>query len=190
MGYNRAAPKRPVNMTLNEDLVRRVRGLSTNLSETVENLLADFVEAAEAKAMERERQIAAYNAASDAFAAKHGSLADEFDGPVMPDQLSAHLSPGRDKRDPVRRGGSVEPIPGLWPAGCRASVGCGDIRGSGQRYLPQVPDRGPGRCPRPAADHERAPWRAGSGGRVAGRRGRSCDARPGHPAEPRMAMTG
>lgn len=78
MGYNRAAPKRPVNMTLNEDLVRQVRGLSTNLSETVESLLADFVEAAEAKAMERERQIAAHVAANEAFVAKHGSLADEF----------------------------------------------------------------------------------------------------------------
>ena len=78
MGYDRTGPKRPVNMTLNEDLVRRVRGLSANLSETVESLLADFVEAAEAKAMERERQIAAHVAANEAFVAKYGSLADEF----------------------------------------------------------------------------------------------------------------
>jgi antitoxin CcdA len=78
MGYNRAAPKRPVNMTLNEDLVRQVRGLSTNLSETVESLLADFVEAAEVTAAERERQIAAHVAANEAFVAKFGSLADEF----------------------------------------------------------------------------------------------------------------
>jgi antitoxin CcdA len=67
-----------VNMTLNEDLVRQVRGLSTNLSETVESLLADFVEAAEAAAGERERQIAAHIAANEAFVAKYGSLADEF----------------------------------------------------------------------------------------------------------------
>jgi antitoxin CcdA len=78
MGYNKAAPKRPVNMTLNEDLVRRVRGLSTNLSETVESLLADFIETAEARAMERERQIATHVAANEAFVAKYGSLADEF----------------------------------------------------------------------------------------------------------------
>jgi antitoxin CcdA len=77
-GYDRAAPKRPVNMTLNEDLVRQVRGLSTNLSETVERLLADFVEAAQAKAMERERQIAAHVAANEAFVAKYGSPADKF----------------------------------------------------------------------------------------------------------------
>jgi len=78
MGYNRAAPKRPVNMTLNEDLVRRARGLSGNLSETVETLLAHFVEEAEAKAVERDRQIAAHVAANGAFVAKFGSLADEF----------------------------------------------------------------------------------------------------------------
>jgi antitoxin CcdA len=78
VGYNRAAPKRPVNMTLNEDLVRRVRGLSNNLSETVESLLADFVEGMEAKAVERERQIAAHVAANEAFVVKYGSLADEF----------------------------------------------------------------------------------------------------------------
>ena len=78
MGYNRAAPKRPVNMTLNEDLVRRARGLSADLSETVEGLLADFVEEAEARAAERERQGAVHVAANEAFVAKYGSLADEF----------------------------------------------------------------------------------------------------------------
>ena len=40
--------------------------------------LADFVEAAEAKARERERQIAAHVAANETFVAKYGSLADEF----------------------------------------------------------------------------------------------------------------
>ena len=78
MGYDRAAPKRPVNMTLNEDLIRRARGMTSNLSETVESLLAAFVEDAEAKVVDRERQIAAHIAANDAFVLKHGSLADEF----------------------------------------------------------------------------------------------------------------
>ena len=80
MGYDRTAPKRPVNMSLNEDLVRQARGLTSNLSETVETLLAGFVDETAAKAAERDRQIAAYIVASDAFAAKHGSLANEFDG--------------------------------------------------------------------------------------------------------------
>ena len=78
MGYDRAAAKRPVNMTLNEDLVRRARGLTPNLSETVENLLAAFVDETEARAAKCQQQIAAHIAASNAFIAKHGALADEF----------------------------------------------------------------------------------------------------------------
>jgi antitoxin CcdA len=78
MGYDRAAPKRPVNMTLNEDLIRRARGITPNLSETVESLLAAFVDDAEARAAKRVRQIAAHIAANEAFVEKYGSLADEF----------------------------------------------------------------------------------------------------------------
>lgn len=80
MGYDRAATKRRVNMTLNEDLVRRARGITPNLSETVENLSAAFVDDAEVKADDHGRQIAEHIAANDAFVAKYGSLADEFDG--------------------------------------------------------------------------------------------------------------
>jgi antitoxin CcdA len=79
MGYDRTAPKRAVNMSLNEDLVRQARGLTANLSETVEHLLADFIAAADARIVEQQRQIAAHLAASDAFTRKYGSLADEFD---------------------------------------------------------------------------------------------------------------
>ena len=43
-GYNLAARKRPVNLTLNEDLVLQARGITDNLSGVVESLLADFVE--------------------------------------------------------------------------------------------------------------------------------------------------
>ena len=78
MGYDATRSKRRVNMTLNEDLVRRARELTPNLSETVEQLLAAFVDDVEAKAAEREKQIAAHIAANDAFVAKYGSLADEF----------------------------------------------------------------------------------------------------------------
>ena len=78
MGYDLTAPKRPVNMTLNEDIVRQARGLTSNLSETVESLLARFIDDADAKAAEQERQIAAHIAASEAFVREHGSLADEF----------------------------------------------------------------------------------------------------------------
>jgi post-segregation antitoxin (ccd killing protein) len=65
-------------MTLNEDLVRPARGLTPNRSETVESLLTAYVDNAEAQAVQREQQIAAHIAASDAFVAKYGTLADEF----------------------------------------------------------------------------------------------------------------
>ena len=78
MGFDRAAQRRPVNVTLNEDLVRRTRGLTPNLSETVERLLSAFVDNAEAGDADRQRQIDDHIAASDAFIAKHGSIADEF----------------------------------------------------------------------------------------------------------------
>jgi antitoxin CcdA len=78
MGYDKAAPKRAVNMTLNEDLVRRARTVTANLSETVESLLAAFVEEAEARDAHLQRQIEDHIAADAAFVAKHGSIADEF----------------------------------------------------------------------------------------------------------------
>jgi antitoxin CcdA len=42
-GYDLEARKRPVNLTLNEDLVQQAKGITDNLSEVVESLLSDFV---------------------------------------------------------------------------------------------------------------------------------------------------
>lgn len=78
VGFHKAAPERPVNTTLNEDLVRRARGITPNLSETVEGLLAAFVDDAEAKAVLRERHLSVHIATNDAFVAKNGSFGDEF----------------------------------------------------------------------------------------------------------------
>lgn len=55
-----------------------IRGITPNLPETVETLLAAFVDGAEAKAVAREQQIAAHIAANGAFVAKYGTLADDF----------------------------------------------------------------------------------------------------------------
>jgi len=75
--YDRDARKRPVNVTLNEDLVNRVRDLTDNLSSVVESLLADFLaEQAQRRSRETElvkRTIATWNR----FAEQHGSFADE-----------------------------------------------------------------------------------------------------------------
>jgi antitoxin CcdA len=78
MGFDRTAAKRPVNMTLNEGLVRQARGLTGNLSETVETLLARFVDAAEARDSRRQREIDEPIAATHAFLAKHGGWGDAF----------------------------------------------------------------------------------------------------------------
>lgn len=75
--YNVSARKRPVNLTLNEDLVTQARGITANLSGVVESLLADFLarekqqRGAEAKALKE--TIDTWNS----FAEKHGSFADE-----------------------------------------------------------------------------------------------------------------
>ena len=75
--YNVAARKRPVNLTLNEDLVVQVRAVTDNLSGIVESLLADFL------AQEKQRRAAdvqvlqATVALWNRFAEQGGSFADE-----------------------------------------------------------------------------------------------------------------
>ena len=76
--YDNSARKRPVNLTLNEDLVARTRGLTDNLSGVVEQLLADFVERAGQDREQRAKSVAATVAAWNAHGAKHGSIADEY----------------------------------------------------------------------------------------------------------------
>lgn len=75
--YDLDAPKRPVNMTLNQDLVRRARALTGNLSERVEHLLAEYVAAEHKKRTERDARLDAAIEALNAFDEAHGSFADE-----------------------------------------------------------------------------------------------------------------
>lgn len=77
MGYDPQAAKRPVNMSLNADLVRQARMLAPNLSETVERLLADFVATEDARKAETDRQTEQWAAASRALVTQYGSPADE-----------------------------------------------------------------------------------------------------------------
>lgn len=76
--YDASARKRPVNLTLNENLVDQARSVTTNLSAVVEALLAEFV------ARERERRAAHVRACEAAaamwneFADEHVSVADEY----------------------------------------------------------------------------------------------------------------
>ena len=76
--YDVDAPKRPVNMTLNEDLVRCARQYTSNLSEQVEKLLAEFVAAERSRRAERDAQLDAAIEAWNEFDEKYGSFADEY----------------------------------------------------------------------------------------------------------------
>ena len=76
--YARQARKRPVNLTLNEDLVSQAKAMTNNLSGVVESLLADFVANEErqrtAKAKTLQKAIAGWND----FNARQGLFADDY----------------------------------------------------------------------------------------------------------------
>lgn len=75
--YDVNAPKRAVNMTLNEDLVRCAREYAANLSEQVEKLLADYVGAERKRRAEEDGRLDAAITAWNDFDEKYGSFADE-----------------------------------------------------------------------------------------------------------------
>jgi antitoxin CcdA len=73
----KAARKRPVNLTLSEELVAEVKGITRNLSGVVESLLADFV------CKERQRRAGVVEEARatvaswNEFGERNGSFADD-----------------------------------------------------------------------------------------------------------------
>jgi antitoxin CcdA len=75
--YDADAPKRPVNMTLNEDLVRRAREYAGNLSEQVEKLLVEFVTAETKRRSDAERSLDEAIAGLNAFDDEYGAFADD-----------------------------------------------------------------------------------------------------------------
>ena len=75
--YNLQARKRPVNLTLNEDLVLQARGITDNLSGVVESLLANFVEHERQQRYTKAQTVEATMATWNDFNAKLGSFADE-----------------------------------------------------------------------------------------------------------------
>jgi antitoxin CcdA len=76
--YNLEARKRPVNLTLNEDLVVQARGLTDNLSGVVESLLADYVEHERQQRITKARTLEVTIAMWNDFNARRGSFADEY----------------------------------------------------------------------------------------------------------------
>ena len=77
MSYIARGPKKPVNMTLSEDLVREARKLTQNLSETVEQLLGEFIDAERVRREEKERRIDATIAMLNAMYDRDGGLGED-----------------------------------------------------------------------------------------------------------------
>jgi antitoxin CcdA len=74
LSYNVDAPKRAVNLSLNEDLLAHVCEVTENLSGIVESLLAEYV------AGERQRRAAVDSTVTmwNQFAAETDSFADDY----------------------------------------------------------------------------------------------------------------
>lgn len=72
------ALKRPVNLTLNEDLVLQARSLTNNLSAVVESLLTDYVARHQQERLAKIRQAEATAAAWNAFNERSSAFADEY----------------------------------------------------------------------------------------------------------------
>jgi len=78
MGYDRTAPKRALNVSINEDLVRQARIYTSNLSGTLEDLLQAFVAQEEARRREDDAAVDRIIDVFNAFHEEHGLLSDEF----------------------------------------------------------------------------------------------------------------
>ncbi len=76
--YKADAPRKPVNLSLNEDLVAQARGLTRNLSGKVEELLAAYVAAERARRRAEDAELEAVIDALNEFHEKHGLLSDDF----------------------------------------------------------------------------------------------------------------
>ena len=72
--YDRSAPRRPVNLSLNEDLLSRARSLTRNLSATVEELLAGFVQQEHARCRNEDKQLDQVIDALNEFHELHGFM--------------------------------------------------------------------------------------------------------------------
>jgi antitoxin CcdA len=69
--------KRPVNLTLNEELVSQAKGMTDNLSGVVEQLLTDFVMKQNSARQEKARSAEVAAQAWNSFNERPGSFADE-----------------------------------------------------------------------------------------------------------------
>jgi len=76
--FDTTARKRPVNLTLNEDLVTQAKSMTDNLSGVVESLLAEYVGRERRERLQKSKAVEATIAVWNEFNAKSGSIADEY----------------------------------------------------------------------------------------------------------------
>lgn len=74
--FDKTAPKKPTNLSLNSDLLTKTRAMNINLSATLEQALEQKLVEAEARkwAGENKQAIASYNH----FVEENGCFGDEF----------------------------------------------------------------------------------------------------------------
>jgi antitoxin CcdA len=72
------ARKRPVNLTLNGDLVDHAKTMTDNLSGVIEGLLAEYIAKERGERLARSKAIDATIAIWNEFDTKLGSIADEY----------------------------------------------------------------------------------------------------------------
>jgi antitoxin CcdA len=74
--FDQNAPKKPTNLSLNSDLLKKSRAMNINLSATLEQALKDMLvrDKAERWAEENKNAIRAYNN----FVDEHGCFGDEY----------------------------------------------------------------------------------------------------------------
>ena len=76
--YDATARKRPVNLTLNEDLVNQAKGLTDNLSQVVESLLSAYLARATEERLARSKAAESTVKLWNDFNSKSGSISDEY----------------------------------------------------------------------------------------------------------------
>jgi len=76
--YDKTAPRRPINLSLNADLLAQVRNMTPNLSATVEILLGDYLQAARQRREEEEKALDSVIDAVNEFHTRCGFMSDEF----------------------------------------------------------------------------------------------------------------
>lgn len=76
--YDRSAPRKAVNLSINEDLLARAKMATRNLSGTVEELLAGFIQNDEARKRAEDTKLIEVLDALATFHDQHGFMSDEF----------------------------------------------------------------------------------------------------------------